>query len=153
MDMVGYAKSYNSTLDAIGGDKHPHAKKVIEEIRAKYPNIRVKFTNQVGGGSDHEPFFDKKIPGVFWHTGVSSNPNYHKTSDHVDKIDFDGMLTISKIAFEHLFRMANDAELTNTYFKFDSIISPDFPRGVGCHSMVTSSYVEEVTDYMLNGPE
>jgi Zn-dependent M28 family amino/carboxypeptidase len=106
IDMVGYLRSNDSTLLALGGGTSRTGKQVIETVSKKYPEIKVRISDKAGGGSDHVNFMGKGIPGVFFHTGVRSNPNYHKTSDSPDKIDYDGMFTINKIIFETLLTIA-----------------------------------------------
>jgi hypothetical protein len=109
LDMVGYMKSFGNTLAALGGGSSRAGKAVIAEIAKKYPERKIDVSDRAGGGSDHAPFFAKGIPGVFYHTGVSNNPNYHRTSDHVDKIDFDGMTMATKVAFETGYRVATSS--------------------------------------------
>ncbi len=45
------------------------------------------------GGSDHESFYNKKIPVLFAFTGV--HKDYHRTTDDSDRINFAGMARIA----------------------------------------------------------
>lgn len=57
------------------------------------------------GGSDHMPFDMKGVPYIFYFTDL--HPDYHKETDHADKINFDKVTDITKIAFLNLWNMAN----------------------------------------------
>jgi hypothetical protein len=80
----------------------------------------------------------KGIPAIFFHTGVSSNPNYHKTSDTQEKIDYDGMESIGRIALETVFTVANDDRpsgfgLTST---FGTSLLPPEELEKSCHHLI-----------------
>lgn len=61
--------------------------------------------NDVPGGSDHIPFQQKGIPVIFYNTDL--HPDYHKPSDEADKINYDKVVDVTKIAFLNLWNMAN----------------------------------------------
>lgn len=61
--------------------------------------------NDAPGGSDHIPFQQKGIPVIFYNTDL--HPDYHKPSDEADKINYDKVVDVSKIAFLNLWNMAN----------------------------------------------
>ncbi len=50
------------------------------------------------GPSDHSSFYGKQIPVLFFFTG--SHEDYHKPSDTVDKINFDGLNQIFSYVYE-----------------------------------------------------
>jgi Zn-dependent M28 family amino/carboxypeptidase len=79
-------------------------KDIVNELSKKY-----SFANNISGyrpgGSDHAPFFKKGIPVVFLHTG--SHPHYHKTSDTPDKLNYNGLVCVSKLALEILIKIDN----------------------------------------------
>jgi Zn-dependent M28 family amino/carboxypeptidase len=106
VDMVGYLRTNNATLLALGGGTSNSGKRIIQAAAARYPEIKVRISDNAGGGSDHVNFMGRGIPGVFFHTGVSNNPNYHKTSDSPDKIDYDGMFVANKVIFETVLEVA-----------------------------------------------
>ena len=107
MDMVGYMSSYGQRLAALGGETSPEGSQILNEINQKYQTTEIQQTAKAGGGSDHVPFMSEGIPGVFFHTGVRNNSNYHRTSDTADLIDFDGLELTAKIAFETLYQISN----------------------------------------------
>jgi hypothetical protein len=47
--------------------------------------------------SDQFPFIQKEVPGVWWFTGF--HPDYHQSTDTVEKINFDKMEKILKLAY------------------------------------------------------
>lgn len=61
--------------------------------------------NSMAGGSDHMPFDRKGIPYIFYFTDL--HPDYHRESDHADKINYDKVAEITKLAFLNLWNMAN----------------------------------------------
>lgn len=145
MDMVGYAKSFGNAIAAIGTVTSKWGENTVRTLSQKYPSHKIKFTEKVEGGSDHAPFMNKGIPGVFFHTGVSNNPNYHRTSDHVEKIDFDGMLAASKLALETVVAAGSAPELTRPTglslageVKFVS----DEEAAKGCHYLMDYKYID-----------
>jgi len=56
-------------------------------------------------GSDHYPFFRKKIPALFFFTGL--HKDYHKPSDDYEFIDFDKLVKVSKAGFLTGYRVAS----------------------------------------------
>ena len=145
MDMVGYAKSFGNAIAAIGTVTSKWGADTARTISKKYPQYKLKFTENVEGGSDHAPFMNKGIPGVFYHTGVSNNPNYHRTSDHVELIDFDGMMVATKIAYETVVAASTTSELKP--LSGMSLLEPvkfvsDAEASKGCHYLMDYKYVE-----------
>jgi hypothetical protein len=62
--------------------------------------------SRVGGGdSDHSSYRDIGIPGMFWFTGTHAD--YHRVTDHADKIDYDGLSKIARAVLFTLWEMAN----------------------------------------------
>ena len=58
--------------------------------------------------SDHYNFAKNNIPVIFYFTGVHAD--YHKSTDTVDKIDFDKMEKITKLIFFTAWALANRDE-------------------------------------------
>jgi hypothetical protein len=57
-------------------------------------------------GSDNATFAKRGIPIMWFHTG--GHPDYHKPSDHYDKIDWQKMRNIIKVSFISLWELANE---------------------------------------------
>lgn len=58
------------------------------------------------GGSDNASFARKDIPIIWYHT--NGHPDYHKPSDHADKINYTKAVDIIKSAYLNLWNMANE---------------------------------------------
>ena len=52
------------------------------------------------------PFMQVGVPIVFYHTDL--HKDYHKLTDHSDKIDFNKITEIAKVTFLNMWRMANE---------------------------------------------
>ncbi len=114
MDMVGYLRE--GRLDAGGALRNAEAAKMLEETLKKYPDIRPRLQRQYSADSDHAPFFEAGIAGLFFHTGL--HENYHRAGDTPEptKINYDGMTNIAKVSFEHLVDVANADQVANVGF-------------------------------------
>ena len=55
-------------------------------------------------GSDHYPFYRKRIPVLFFFTGL--HKDYHKQTDDYEFIDFDKLVSVSKAGFVTGYRVA-----------------------------------------------
>ncbi len=55
-------------------------------------------------GSDHYPFYRKKIPVLFFFTGL--HKDYHNQTDDYEFIDFDKLVSVSKAGFVTGYRVA-----------------------------------------------
>lgn len=58
------------------------------------------------GGSDNASFAIHKIPIVWFHTDV--HPDYHKPTDHTDRLNWNKIVEISKASFLILWKLANE---------------------------------------------
>lgn len=68
------------------------------------PNYR-PWDNPIGG-SDNGPFALLGIPIIWYHT--DGHPDYHMPSDHVEKINWDKIVDITKASFLNMWKMANE---------------------------------------------
>ncbi len=68
-------------------------------------DVRVREANITRGGSDHVPFALKKVPVIYFACG--GHKDYHKPSDTVDKINFEKMQKIVRLAFLNAWEIAN----------------------------------------------
>jgi len=58
-------------------------------------------------GSDHYPFYRKKIPVLFFFTGLHSD--YHKQTDDYEFIDFNKLIKVSRAGFLTGYRVASNS--------------------------------------------
>jgi hypothetical protein len=70
--------------------------------------------NSLVARSDQYAFYRKGIPVMFFFEGFTPdgemNPDYHGVSDHADRIDFDKVRDIARLAYRHLLSAANRKE-------------------------------------------
>jgi len=150
IDMVGYMNTNGNNLAALGGGTSPTGAKILGEIGAKQTQRKIKVTAQAGGGSDHVPFMAKGIPGVFLHTGVSNNRNYHRTSDTPDKIDYSGMLMATQVTFELGLRASQDPGLSRSSFNLVDYRAPlvtEEEMAQSCHHLMKNPFIQEALDF------
>lgn len=110
LDMIGRNKDENATthVDAYITENKPVFREWIESGIEEYNldlSPEYKSSRQMPGGSDHMPFDMKGIPYIFYITDL--HEDYHRVSDHADKINYDKATTITKMAFLNLWNMAN----------------------------------------------
>ena len=89
-DMVGRLNKQR-TLLVNGVGTSSKWEKLVEESNTY--NFELKTTLSGFGASDHTPFYNRKIPVLHFFTG--QHDDYHKPSDDIDKINFDGIYDIS----------------------------------------------------------
>jgi len=105
LDMIG--RNSPDSMEVIGARQNPD---LIEIIRKQ--NKKVKMTlvesksERMGGGSDHQNFYRKNIPDLFFFTGL--HKDYHQVSDNPDKIDALKAARVSRLAFLTVWYIAND---------------------------------------------
>jgi Zn-dependent M28 family amino/carboxypeptidase len=111
LDMIGYLRSKYEPSENVTSYRDDKSriiynyslaidlKNIVQKLSSKYT-----FANNISGykpgGSDHAPFYNKRIPIVFLHTG--SHSNYHRPSDTPDKLNYEGLVSVAKLAFEIL---------------------------------------------------
>lgn len=107
MDMIGYLGKGQHTVSFRNNNSSIQVDKIIDELSSRYsfaPNI----TGRRSGGSDHACFYNKKVPIAFLHTGLHAH--YHKPSDTADKINYEGLTSVVKYAFELSWLVVNSED-------------------------------------------
>ncbi|MBI3410672.1 MAG: M28 family peptidase [Planctomycetes bacterium] len=108
LDMVGRLpeadESGKSKLFVEGTGTAKHFEGMIDKL-----NPGFALTKKPGGlgPSDHDSFYRKNIPVLFFWTGI--HPDYHRPSDTSDKINVAGMRQICDFAEKVISRLATDA--------------------------------------------
>ena len=101
LDMIGRLEKTNSLQ--IGGVGTAEGLKEMIVSLCDTAKIKLTFSDEGYGPSDHSSFYGKNIPVLFFTTGA--HLDYHTPSDTYDKINYDGMVKISDQIFkvaEHL---------------------------------------------------
>jgi len=117
VDMVGrvdekYADNPNY-IYVIGSDRlSTDLHKINEEANAKYAGLTLDYTynseedpNRYYFRSDHYNFAKNGIPAIFFFNGVHGD--YHRTTDTVEKINFEKMEKVGRLIFHTTWELAN----------------------------------------------
>jgi Peptidase family M28 len=117
IDMVGRVdEKYQDNpnyIYVIGADKlSTDLHDVNEAMNKTYTNLTLDYTyndendpNRYYYRSDHYNFAERGIPAIFYFNGTHAD--YHMTTDTIDKINFEKMAKIAKLAFYTAWEIAN----------------------------------------------
>jgi len=120
VDMVGRIDDkYKDNPDyiyVIGSDRlSTDLHKVSEEVNSKYTQLTLDYTynaeddpNKYYYRSDHYNFARKGVPAIFYFNGT--HEDYHRTTDDIEKINFDIMANTGKLIFHTIWELANRPE-------------------------------------------
>ena len=134
MDMVGRLNA-DSTLAVYGVGTSPYFKQVLTANNKAFKIIE----NESGvGPSDHTSFYLNDIPVLHFFTG--QHEDYHKPSDDSEKLNYDGMASISDYIFDVITDLDNNGELAFRKTKNESEETPRFKVGLGV-----------IPDYLFDG--
>lgn len=102
MDMIGYLKRGQFKTSFFNESSSVDLDKAIKELNTKYAFAR-SISGRGGGGSDHAPFYNKKVPVVCLHTGMHAQ--YHTPDDTANRINYQGLEQVVRYAFELSYRV------------------------------------------------
>jgi len=105
MDMIGRVSNDRLFIGGIGTS--PSLKQILEDLN-KPVGLALNFSDSGYGSSDHTSFNAKKIPVLFFFSGLHTD--YHKPSDTSDKINAPGAVKILSLVYGTADRIATDAE-------------------------------------------
>ena len=117
VDMVGRVdekhKNNPEYIYVIGSDRmSTELHQINEQANATYTKLELDYTynaeddpNRYYYRSDHYNFAERGIPAIFFFNGT--HPDYHRTSDTVDKIQFGKMAKIGQLVFYTAWELAN----------------------------------------------
>ena len=117
VDMVGRVdakyKDNPNYIYVIGSDRlSTELHQINETANNTYTNLILDYTynaesdpNRYYYRSDHYNFAKKGIPAIFYFNGTHAD--YHRTTDTVDKINFEKMETIARLVFYTAWELAN----------------------------------------------
>jgi hypothetical protein len=83
MDMIGRIKDNKVYIGGVGTGST--FKAILEQAQKREPNFKIEYSAGGYSASDHTSFVAKKIPVLFFFSGLHSD--YHKPSDTWDKIN------------------------------------------------------------------
>ncbi len=117
VDMVGRVdKKYQDNpnyIYVIGSDRlSTELHDINESVNEKYTHLTLDYTfnakddpNRYYYRSDHYNFAEKGIPSIFYFNGTHAD--YHRTSDTVEKINFEKMALIGQLVFYTAWEVSN----------------------------------------------
>lgn len=117
IDMVGRVdEKYKDNPDyiyIIGSDRlSSDLHKINEAANQKYTQLTLDYTynaendpNKFYYRSDHYNFAKKGIPAIFYFNGT--HEDYHRTTDDIEKINFDKMAHVGQLIFHTIWDLAN----------------------------------------------
>ena len=134
MDMVGRLKK-DSALAVYGTGTAPIFK---ETLKTHNNNFKLIQQESGVGPSDHTSFYLADIPVLHFFTG--QHEDYHKPGDDAEKLNYEGMETISNYIFTIISDLNDNGKLAFRKTKNEGKNSPRFKVGLGV-----------VPDYMFDG--
>lgn len=112
LDMVGRLNQ-DKVLNVGGIGSSPIFKELIEKFKPAGYNLALDESGT--GPSDHTSFYLKDIPVLFFFTGT--HEDYHKPSDDTEKINFEGVKTITNYVFGIANELSQKADIPFTKTK------------------------------------
>jgi acetylornithine deacetylase/succinyl-diaminopimelate desuccinylase-like protein len=122
LDMVGRNPNKPIEIHGVGSAEGGVIKKAVEHAVAT-SGLKAKLNEAVtlmGGDSDHSSFADKRVPFAFFFSGFHAD--YHRPSDHADKLAYDNMVKVATTSMDILLQIANLDERP----KFSGKVKPSF---------------------------
>jgi hypothetical protein len=105
MDMIGRLRKDKLTVYGLNtGSNFPALEKLAEEGS----DLKFEVKDTMPPNSDHFTFYEKKVPVVALFTGL--HKDYHRATDTVDKVEFDGMTRILRYGYRLLRGIADAGE-------------------------------------------
>ena len=120
VDMIGRVdEKYKENPDyiyIIGSDRlSTELHKINESVNQKYTQLTLDYTYNAADEpsryyerSDHYNFARKGVPVIFYFNGT--HEDYHRTTDDIEKINFESMAKTGKLIFHTLWEVANRRE-------------------------------------------
>jgi hypothetical protein len=103
LDMVG--RNSTDSLFIVGESRSPDVARINREENKEVGFVLVA-DDKVLGGSDHQSFYKKKIPFLFYFAGF--HPDYHQVTDNPELINTVKLARVARLAFRTAWRIAND---------------------------------------------
>ena len=141
MDMIGRFEPTKGLT--IGGLATSPAWNKIVNAATQSMGVKFRADSAGTGGSDHTSFYVKNLPVLFFFTGVHSD--YHKTSDDIDKINFEGEAQILNLVAD-IIKRTDDI---NEKLQFRQYTDPHAATSARMSFKVTMGLL---LDYSFDGP-
>jgi membrane-associated protease RseP (regulator of RpoE activity) len=142
MDMIGRVSNNRMFLGGVGTS--PDFRAWAEEFN-KTVALNLDFSNSGFGGSDHMSFNSKKVPVLFFFSGLHTD--YHKPSDTAEKINAPGAMKVLTLAYLMMDRIANQPGR----LQYTEVQRPQPAGGQGSGGSGYGSYFGSVPDFRDEG--
>jgi hypothetical protein len=108
---VQTAQSNHNATNILGTVRSPDLRTAFEQAnKAIGLDLRFRYDNNASNllrRSDHWPFIQRGVPGVWVHTGL--HPDYHTLYDRPEKINYPKMEKIARLVYQTAWDLANAA--------------------------------------------
>ena len=131
MDMIGRLDA-GKGLQVGGIGTSPSWASLLQQTAPKA--VKLNYDSSGVGPSDHTSFYREQVPVLFFFTGAHAD--YHKPSDDVEKINYDGELSIIKFVYDIIekangmdklaFTETREPKMSTTAFSVTLGIMPDY---------------------------
>jgi Zn-dependent M28 family amino/carboxypeptidase len=105
------AESNANATNIIGTVRSPDLRAAMEKANQGIGvELKFRYDNNVSNlmrRSDHWPFIQRGVPGVWVHTGL--HPDYHTIYDRPEKINYPKMEKIARLVYQASWDLANAA--------------------------------------------
>lgn len=143
MDMVGHLNE-NRALAVYGNGTSPFFTPMLESIASD--SLSLTFHESGIGPSDHTSFYLEDLPVLHFFTG--QHEHYHKPSDDVEFMNFEGMQSVVNFIDSVTVRLEAEAKLEFTKTKDeDNESTPDFKVTLG----VMPDYMHQEAGMRIDG--
>jgi hypothetical protein len=106
LDMIGRLRGERLEVFGARTSEGLRAAVVQSNNRPGAQPLELAFDWAIDEDSDHYPFIAAKIPTVMFHTGL--HDQYHRPSDDVQLINFDGIEPVARLTLDFLTALADD---------------------------------------------
>jgi hypothetical protein len=107
--------------------------------------LKMTFTEEGSGPSDHASFYSKNIPVLYFTTGA--HEDYHTPDDSWDKINYNGMVNAGDLVFKVTSGLANES----ARLKFKEAGSKEDPSRPSRRKGLTLGIMPDFTGRISNG--
>src|ERR1017187_7244354 len=121
MDMIGRIRDSKVYIGGVGTGST--FKKILEQAQKQEPNFKIEYSAGGYSASDHTSFVAKKIPVLFFFSGLHSD--YHKPSDTWEKIDPVAATRLLEVVGATLEQLAEAEERP----AFQTVVEEKLPTG------------------------
>ncbi|MBI5324953.1 MAG: M28 family peptidase, partial [Ignavibacteriae bacterium] len=125
MDMIGRMK--DNRLNLMGTGSSARFSNIADSL-SLVDSIKIIKVNEAYGPSDHASFYSKNIPVMMMFTDL--HLDYHRPSDEIDKINFDGLAHLTLFA-EHTLRAVDSYDTKPDYQVIKSADTSNIPKERG----------------------